>query len=93
MDLSKLSARERLAAEQAVLTVRALDKAADDAPQGQGLNRLEAVIHDQGFEHLRQMMSSAISARKEAQKRGPAFAAAARAVAKRSSRRAMNARS
>ena len=37
MDLSHLSPRERLAAEQAVLTLRELDKAADQAPQGQGL--------------------------------------------------------
>lgn len=92
MDLSELSARERLAAEQAVLTLRALDQAADEAAEGQGLNRLEAVIHDQGFEHLRQMMSSAISARPEGQKKGSAFAAAS-VVAMPSSRRATAARS
>ena len=92
MDLSRLSARERLVAEQAVLTLRTLDKAADESPQGQGLNRLEAVIHDKGFEHLRQMMSHAISAREEAQKKGPAFAAAS-VVGKRSSRRATAGRS
>ena len=86
IDLSHLSARERLAAEQAVLTLRELDKAADQAPQGQGLACLEKVITDRGFQHLREMMSSAISARDEAQKRGPAFEAA-RAVARRSSRR------
>jgi len=92
LNLSELSARERLAAEQAVLTLRALDKAADEAPQGEGLNRLEGVIHEQGFEHLRQMLSSAIGAREEAQKRGSAFAVAS-VVAKRSSRRATAARS
>lgn len=92
MNLSRLSARERLAAEQAVLTLRALDKAADEAPPGQGLNRLEAVIHEHGFEHLRKMMSSALSARQEAQKKGLAFAAAS-VVAKRSSRRAKAVRS
>lgn len=92
MDLSGLSARERLVAEQAVLTLRALDKAADEAPHGQGLNRLEAVIHDQGFEHLRKMLGSAISAREEAQKKGSAFAAA-RVVGMRSSRRAISERS
>ena len=35
MDLSDLSDRERLAAEQAVLTLRALDRAADAAPHRQ----------------------------------------------------------
>lgn len=85
LDLSKLSPRERLAAEQAVLTLRELDQAADRAPHGQGFACLEKVITDQGFEHLRAMMSSALSAREEAQKRGPAFEAA-RAVAVRSSR-------
>ena len=43
MNLSRLSPRERLAAEQAILTLRALDKAADDAPHGQGFACLEAV--------------------------------------------------
>jgi hypothetical protein len=86
IDLSHLSPRERLAAEQAVLTLRELDQAADQAPEGQGLACLEKVIVDRGFQHLRDMMSNAISAREEAQKRGPAFEAA-RAVARRSSRR------
>jgi hypothetical protein len=72
MDLSKLSDRERLAAEQAVLTLRALDRAADAAPQGQGLAYLEAAITDKGFEHLRNMMSLAANARDEAQKKGSA---------------------
>lgn len=86
IDLSRLSPRERLAAEQAILTVRALDKAADEAPHGQGLACLEKVIVDEGFQHLRDMLGSAVSAREEAQKKGPAFEAA-RAVAARSSRR------
>jgi hypothetical protein len=72
MDLSKLSDRERLAAEQAVLTLRALDQAADAAPQGQGLAFLEAAITDKGFEHLRNMLSLAVNARDEAQKKGSA---------------------
>ena len=94
MDFSQLSDRERLTAEQAVLTLRALDKAADDAPHGQGLACLEKVITEQGFEHLRTMLNSAMSARDEAQKKGPAFDAARRAAgATRSSRRATAARS
>ena len=72
MDLSKLTDRERLIAEQAVETLRELDRAADDAPHGKGLACLEACIHDKGFELLRAMMSSAAGARPEAQKKGPA---------------------
>jgi hypothetical protein len=72
MDLSKLSDRERLVAEQAVLTLRALNQAADQAPHGRGMAYLEAVIHDKGFEHLRTMLTAAASARPEAQKRGSA---------------------
>jgi hypothetical protein len=92
MDLSQLSPRERLAAEQAILTVRALDKAGDAAPQGRGFEYLEKVITDEGFKHLRDMLASAVSAREEAQKKGPAFEAA-RAVASRSSRRPTHATS
>ncbi len=70
MDLSKLSERERLVAEQAVLTLRELDRAGDEAQWGHGLEALEAVIHDKGLEHLRQMMTLAAHARPEAQKKG-----------------------
>lgn len=70
MDLSKLSDAERLVAEQAVLTYRALERAAADAPVGKGMATLEAVIHDKGFEHLRNMLSVASASRPEAQKKG-----------------------
>ena len=70
MDLSKLSDRERLIAEQAVETLRALDKAADDAPWGNGLACMEACIHDKGFDLLRSIMTQTASARTEAQKKG-----------------------
>lgn len=76
IDLSRLSARERRAAEQAILTLRALDKAAAEAPSGQGLACLEKVIVDDGFRDLRDMLASAVSAREAAQKKGPAFEAA-----------------
>jgi hypothetical protein len=72
MDFSKLTDRERLIAEQAVETLRALDRAADDAPQGQGLARMEACIGDQGWGLMRSIMAAAAGARPEAQKRGPA---------------------
>ena len=92
LDLSQLSPRERLAAEQAVLLQRELDQVADAAPHGQGLSCLEAAITDQGFVFLRERIAASISAREEAQKKGPAFAAAS-AVAARSSRRATRATS
>jgi hypothetical protein len=72
MDLSALSDSERLVAEQAVLTLRALEQAAAAAPYGKGLATLEAVIHDKGFEHLRNMLSVASASRPEAQKKGSA---------------------
>ncbi|MGD0461176.1 MAG: hypothetical protein ABSB74_01685 [Tepidisphaeraceae bacterium] len=72
MDLSKLSDRERVIAEQAVETLRALDRAADAAPHGQGLACMEACIHDKGFGLIRAILTSTASARSEAQKKGPA---------------------
>jgi len=72
MEWTDMTSEERLVAEQAVLTLRSLMQAAADAPVGQGMNRLEAVIHDQGKEHLLRMMSLAAASRPEAQKRGSA---------------------
>ena len=69
--MSRLSDAERLVAEQAVLTYRALEQAAASAPHGKGMATLEAVIHDKGFEHLRNMLSVASASRPEAQKKGP----------------------
>ena len=92
MDWTTLSPRERLAAEQAVLTLRALDRAADAAPHGQGLACLERVITDQGLQHLRDLMNHALDARPEAQKKGSASNAAP-AAPRPSSRRPTNARS
>lgn len=82
LDLSKLSARERLAAEQAVLLQRELDRVADAAPHGKGLECLEAAITDTGFNFLRQRLSDSISAREEAQKRGSASAPVCAAAAR-----------
>jgi hypothetical protein len=86
MDWSQLSDSERLVAEQAVLTLRALEQAAATAPHGQGLATLEAVIHDKGFEHLRNMLSVASASRPEAQKKG-SVSSPVRAETKASSRR------
>jgi hypothetical protein len=74
MDMSKLTDSERLVAEQAVLTYRALERAAATAPHGKGLATLEGVIHDKGFEHLRNMLSVAAASQAEAKKKGPASA-------------------
>jgi hypothetical protein len=92
MDLSTLTDRERLIAEQAVETLRALDQAADQAPYGQGLWCMEACIHDKGFDLLRSMMTQTAGARPEAQKRGSASGPAA-AVGARSSKPASRGRS
>ena len=76
MKWTDMTSEERLVAEQAVLTLRLLKQAAADAPVGEGLNRLEAVIHDQGREHLLQMLSLAAASRPEAQKKGSAWSPA-----------------
>jgi len=52
-----LSDRERLIAEQAVETLRALHRAADDSPDGQGLACMEAAMPDKGFDLLRSIMT------------------------------------
>lgn len=92
MDFSKLSDRERLVAEQAVETLRALDRAAEGAPHGQGLACMEACIHDQGFGLIRAIMTSTAGAQSEAQKRGSASGAVP-VAARRSSKSASRARS
>ena len=71
----------------AAMTIAHAQQAGDAAPWGKGMESLEAVIHDKGFEHLRKLMTLAAGARPEAQKRGPACGAAP-AAARRSSRRA-----
>ena len=72
MDFDKLTAEQRLVAEQAVLTFQALQEAARMAPHGQGMARVESALHERGFEHLREMMRLAAGAHEGAQKGGPA---------------------
>jgi hypothetical protein len=72
MNWQDMTLEERLVAEQAVATLRALKQAAAEAPRGQGMNVLEAVIHDKGWDHLRRMMTLAAASRPEAQKKGSA---------------------
>lgn len=84
MDLAHLTDRERLIAEQAVETLRALDRAADAAPHGHGWACIEAAVHERGFDLLRAMMTATAGARPEAQKKGPASGRARAAAARRS---------
>ena len=70
MDWDKLTEDERLIAEQAVATFRAVKLAGDQAPHGKGLSRLEQAIHEHGDELLRSTLQRVVSARDEAQKRG-----------------------
>jgi hypothetical protein len=93
LDLTKLSDRERLIAEQAVETLRALDRAADDAPHGQGLACMESAIHDRGFDLLRSIMTATANARDEAQKKGSRASGTAPAAGGPSSRRVSRVRS
>ena len=93
MDLTRLSDRERLIAEQAVETLRALDRAANDAPHGQGLACMEAAIHDKGFDLLRSIMTATAGARDEAQKKGSRASGTVPAAGRPSSRPASRVRS
>jgi hypothetical protein len=70
LDFEKLSPEELLAAESAVLTMRSLLDAVKMAPHGHGMECVESVIHDKGFEHLRTMLQAAAS-HDGAQKKGP----------------------
>ena len=72
LDFAKLSPEELLAAESAVLTMRSLMEAAKAAPHGQGMFRVEAALHENGFEHLRQMLQAAVASHEGAQKKGSA---------------------
>ena len=70
LDFAKLSPAELLAAESAVMTMRSLKDAADAAPHGQGMARVESALHDKGFEHLRTLLQAAAASHEGAQKKG-----------------------
>lgn len=72
MEWKDMTSEERVVAEQAVLTLRALMDGAARAPMGQGMSVLEGIIHNQGREHLLKMMSLAAASPSEAQKKGSA---------------------
>jgi len=70
LDFSTLSPEELLAAESAVLTMRSLMQAAQAAPHGQGMVRVESALHEKGFDHLRTMLQTAVASHEGAQKKG-----------------------
>jgi hypothetical protein len=72
LDFTNLSSEELLAAESAVLTMRSLLDAAKAAPHGQGMFCVEAALHENGFEHLRKMLQTAVASHEGAQKKGSA---------------------
>ena len=72
LDFNTLSPEELLAAESAVLTMRSLMEAAKAAPHGQGMVRVESALHENGFEHLRKMLQTAVASHEGAQKKGSA---------------------
>jgi hypothetical protein len=72
LDFNTLSPEELLAAESAALSMRSLMAAARAAPHGQGMARVEAALHETGFEHLRTMLRTAVASHEGAQKKGPA---------------------
>ena len=63
MDWNKLTDDERLIAEQAVATYRAVALAGDQAPRGHGLARLEEAVREHGDALLRATLQRAINAR------------------------------
>jgi len=72
MDLTKLSDRERLVAEQAVLALRESMKAMEGAPHGQGLAVTERAVQEQGRRTTLLIMEEALKAAAEGEKGGSA---------------------
>ena len=70
LDFNTLSPAELLAAESAVLAMRSLMDAVKSAPHGKGMACVETVLHDKGFEHLRNMLQVAVASHEGAQKKG-----------------------
>lgn len=72
MDLTKLSDRERLIAEQAVLAFRESMKAMEAAPHGHGLAVTERAVQEQGRKTTLLMMEETLKAAAEGEKGGAA---------------------
>lgn len=71
MDWNRLTEDERLIAEQAVATYRAVRLAGDRAPHGHGLAHLEQAVREHGDALLRDTLRRAADAQDAAQKKGP----------------------
>ena len=69
MDWNKLTDDERLIAEQAVATFRAVKLAGDRAPHGRGLAHLEQAVREHGDALLRDTLRRATDAQDAAQKK------------------------
>lgn len=80
MDLSELDCRERLVAEQAVLSFRESMRAMAGAPHGQGLAVTERAVQEQGRKTTLAMMEQALLAAAEGEKGGSALRRGARAA-------------
>jgi hypothetical protein len=72
MDLNELTGDERLIAEHAVLAYQAVRQAAQGAAAGHGMEAMERVVTEKGFETLRKMLELSASDHPEAQKKGSA---------------------
>lgn len=72
LDFERLSPQELLAAESAVLVMRSLMDAVKTAPHGHGMECVESALHENGFDHLRNMLQAAVASHEGAQKKGPA---------------------
>lgn len=71
MDWKNLMEDERLIAEQAVATYRAVRLAGDRAPHGRGLAHLEQAVREHGDALLRDTLRRAADAQDAVQKKGP----------------------
>jgi len=66
MDFAQLTPEERLIAEQAVLNLRELNKACDEAPDGKVLGIAELLAVDQGRELIRRTLETSLRQQAEA---------------------------
>ena len=71
MDWNKLTDDERLIAEQAVATYRAVKLAGEQAPHGKGLACLEQAVREHGDELLRRTLQRVVNAQEQGSIKGP----------------------
>jgi hypothetical protein len=76
-DLDRLTPTQRLVVEQALVLAKELEATADNAPEGQIIDRCESLLLGEGRDFLRRVLESTIQSRaealeKKAATRGPA---------------------